>query len=122
MTFVTLIYEASTPLMHVRKYLIQSRQANGPHFIILQLAFAATFFLSRIVFGFAESIAWAQHMLVLLTSGTAHSPPLIVVFLVLCAVSCSLNVYWAGLMIRATMGSQGSQTGLRKAVVQSKTV
>ena len=113
MGFQVMIFELSTPFLHLRKYLLQTRATDGAAFLATQLAFAATFFLSRIAFGFVACAGWAAHMVELLRAGSIRSPPVVVMYMVMCALSCALNARWMYQIVRA--GCAGARRPPAKA-------
>jgi hypothetical protein len=97
MSIVCLLFEASTPFLHIRAALIQSRSATGTGFAIVQALFGITFFLTRIVFGYWKCWGpgqWNDQMQGLVASGTAHSVQVVRMFQVSCAILSCMNAYW----------------------------
>jgi hypothetical protein len=112
MGMVTLLFEASTPFLHVRLTLIQAKAAGGRLFSVVNLAFAAAFFAARIVFGLYKCWApgqWFWQMEDLLASGRAHVPSIVRVFQVSCAVLSALNVFWAAQIVKGALGGGGKK-------------
>lgn len=99
MLLTVLIFEVSTPFVHIRRVMIATGNGSGPLYTIVQLLFAGLFFGSRIVFGYPACYKWAQQMLELVDAGAAHSVPIIYMYLTLCTVICLLNAYWFYLML-----------------------
>lgn len=65
----------------------------------LQALFVALFFLSRIVNGYWACYWWWQDVTALLASNRAHSPPIVVGYMVCCILLCGLNGFWFSSML-----------------------
>jgi len=121
MALVVLLFEASTPLLHLRKYLIQTNATHGALFPVVQAGFGLTFLLARIVVGYKECGSWAWRMWSIVAADgydvvtDTHIQPRLVsvaiVLLALCVALSSLNAYWFGVMVTAALGLGGSSGG-----------
>lgn len=99
---VFLLYELSTPFMHLRTFMIQAKNSDGKMFFAAQLAFAITFFLARILIGLPTLWGWIQEMWHYYLSEQAHSSDLVLLYLFFGISLNTLNVYWfAGILQRA---------------------
>lgn len=96
-----LLFEASTPLLHLRKALIQAGRGSGVLFFLVNLAFSGVFIAFRLVLILAELAAWANRMRALLDSGRARSPEATIAMLGMAAGLTCLNGYWAALIIKS---------------------
>lgn len=96
MALVTLLFEASTPFMHLRRILIDSDEASGLVFSLVHHAFAATFFASRIAHGLFACALWWREVEGALASGSlgAERAPMVRMYQALCLLLCGLNMFW----------------------------
>jgi hypothetical protein len=97
MALVTLLFEASTPFLHIRAALIQAHAAKGPVFTAVQLLFALIFFSTRIVFGYWKCWGpgqWSDQMNGLADKGSLHSVQVARMYQVSCAILSMMNAYW----------------------------
>jgi hypothetical protein len=111
MGLVTLLFEASTPFLHVRKALIQAGGGSGRAFAVIQALFAATFVATRIVFGYWKCWApgeWFSQMNALVEAGGAHSVAVVRLYQVNCFVLSALNGFWAWQILAAGRKRGGS--------------
>ena len=101
MACVCLLYEASTPFLHLRKVMLSFGYAKShpDAFTAVTLVFALAFFLSRIVVGLSTSAFWWADMLTHLADGTYHSLPVYIMFLACNAVLSGLNIWWFSTMV-----------------------
>lgn len=98
---IVLLFEASTPFLHIRKYMIYANKTGGPAFKVVELLFALLFFLCRIVMGLSlHSTMWLRQLLDLIRSNTAHSNAICYLFFVNCLLLSGLNIYWFSVMVR----------------------
>lgn len=80
---IVLLFEASTPFLHIRKYMIYANKTDGPAFKVVELLFALLFFLCRIVMGLSlHSTMWLRQLLDMIRSNTAHSNAICYLFFV----------------------------------------
>jgi hypothetical protein len=104
MGMITLLFEASTPFLHIRKTLIQSERTSGPFFIFAQISFALAFFVARIVIGYYKCYGpgqWNDQMNALLESGKAHNDSIVYLYKVNCFILSSLNAFWMWQIVAA---------------------
>jgi hypothetical protein len=114
MAAITLLYEASTPFLHVRSAMIQAGTTDGPIFQALQLSFAASFFIARIVVGYWKCYQWwwqVEAYISAVSSGVATGmsvpvgvgslstvistvPSVLRMYQALCLFLSALNGYW----------------------------
>jgi len=111
-----ILFEASTPFLHMRKAYYGSigwnpkldkakglvktdRVSEPPTGKKLSLAFGVSFILVRLVWGIPVSILYQYQSLQLILSGEAHSVPICIMVMVLNAGFCVLNVFWFSQMI-----------------------
>jgi len=99
-----LLFELSTPLLHLRWFAIAAKmpKKNPLLFNIIQYSFAGLFFLTRIVMGLTASAIWWGEMVALLQSG-AHNTAVGVGYMACNIVLNLLNVYWFSLMIKSVL-------------------
>lgn len=120
---VALVFEVSTPFLHVRKLLIQMGRGAGRAFAAVQLCFVATFVWSRIVFGFAEAYDFQRQLLALVRSGAAHSDAVALLYMVVIAGGhYALSVMWMYYIVVAALRparSAGRHRGAGSARVKS---
>lgn len=100
-----LLYEFSTPFLHVRSFLLEMKKTETRTFAISQLLFALSFFLVRIVIGWPTLIGWASETIAVLRAGT-HSQPLLIMYLVFGFSLNILNIYWFYLIARRALKSR----------------
>lgn len=107
MACICLLFEASTPFLHVRKAMLSFGWAktHPAAFKASSLAFAGVFFLSRIVVGLGASAVWWGNMLQRLQTGEHHSLSIMVLFLVANTLLNGLNVMWFAQMMQAAFNS-----------------
>lgn len=80
---IVLLFEASTPFLHIRKYMIYANKTDGAAFKVVELLFALLFFLCRIVMGLSlHSTMWLRQLLDLIRAGTTHSNAICYLFFV----------------------------------------
>ena len=96
MAMVTLLFEASTPLLHLRRIMIDSDAADSVWYPLVNGAFSATFFAARIAHGlYACGLWWVEVEAALATGGLAPDRlPMVRMYQVLCLLLSGLNVYW----------------------------
>jgi hypothetical protein len=117
MGFVTLVFEASTPFLHIRKGMIDAGKGSGTLFTVAQGMFALTFFASRILLGYWKCWGpgmWNTQMEALLESGNAHIPAVVRMYQVNCVVLSALNAYWMFDIIRLGLGFGGAKGKAQK--------
>merc|ERR1712000_690512 len=74
------VFELSTPWIHT-KCIMDLAKYDGVWKRLMEILFALSFTAVRIVLGVYVSYYWWQEMIYLITSGTAHSTPVIVYYL-----------------------------------------
>lgn len=91
-----LLFELSTPLLHLRKAMLVTGNKHSPWFITVETAFALAFFAARIAVGLPMSVMVWQDLLDLLTNTPheVHSHFVIYFYLVANTALCGLNVFW----------------------------
>jgi len=94
-----LLYEASTPFMHVRTLLISLKRTDSPWFTVAQAGFALTYLFVRI--GGGAYFAYTGLNLV-------RNEQCVAFWLQACATliivgTCSLNAFWFTLIIKAAL-------------------
>ena len=96
MALVTLLFEASTPLLHLRRIMIDSNATDNAWYPLVNGAFSATFFAARIAHGlYACARWWVEVEAALATGGLAPDRlPMVRMYQVLCLLLSGLNVYW----------------------------
>ena len=114
MSLVVLLFEASTPFLHARKFMLQARLTDGAWatpFMLVQVAFAGGFFLSRIMVGYTLVGLWAADLWAGLQAGTLHNPAVARLYLAMAVALSSLNAFWFSQIARAAMrrGSDGTR-------------
>lgn len=109
-----LLFEASTPFLHLRWLLIKLGWTKGLMFPIVNYGFALAFFLVRLAIGWPVSFYWWGDMLHLLTTGTAHSPATVVGYLTCNIVLNGLNALWFFKIVKSATGgsSKRDETGM----------
>lgn len=116
MAGVCLLFEASTPFMHARLSLIAADAAKGPLFSVVQLLFAATFFATRIAYGYWRCLLWWISVERLLAAGAIHSVPMLRVYQAACIFLCGLNGFWFSKMLAMAFGGgKGREKGVKAA-------
>jgi hypothetical protein len=113
MGYVTLIFEISTPFLHLRKYLLQAKLTNTILFGYVQSLFGVLFILSRIVFGCYKMYGpnqWWWKMQSLLAesvdgnvqgvSKTTISTSIVYFYQICCVTLTLLNITWANTILR----------------------
>lgn len=95
-----MLFESSTPFLHLRTALIQADAARGPLFSAAQLCFGLTFFLSRIVLGYSKAYEMFISMEAAIQAGQVHNVGLLRLCEALSILLCCLNGYWFALMVR----------------------
>jgi hypothetical protein len=97
MAMVTLLFEASTPLLHLRRIMIDSDAVRtSAWYPLVNDLFSATFFASRIAHGLWACAQWWGEVEAALASG-ALAPsraPMVRMYQVLCCLLSGLNIYW----------------------------
>ena len=107
-----LLYEASTPLLHLRQCFIYAKATSTLAFKIINVAFILTFFAVRIVFGFKLSFTmWLPTAWRLVTEQQhlVHSFPIVAVFVSICVVLNALNIYWLTSLVMGQLKRRGSK-------------
>lgn len=94
-----LLFEASTPFLHLRTAMIQADAAKGPAFDFVQAAFFLLFLGVRIGMGYPRTYAMLTTVNALIADGSAHSIPMARTFQGLSVFLCALNAYWFYLML-----------------------
>jgi len=85
-----LLYEASTPFMHLRMTLVALKRANGPLFTLCNVGFALTYLIVRIGGG----AYFAYTGLNLVYAERCVAVPYQIFATVIILGTCSLNVFW----------------------------
>lgn len=94
MALHVLLFEASTPFLHLRKALIQAGAGSGLLFLAVNFAFSATFIAFRLVLVAPELAAFMRRMLALLEpGGGARSPDAVVAMLTMACGLTLLNAW-----------------------------
>jgi hypothetical protein len=101
---IFLLYELSTPFLHLRGLLINAKCTDGILFKTVQFLFALTFFVVRIVIGWPTLIGWIQDMWGQYQSGQAHSELLILIYLFFGLSLNILNIYWFFIIVKNALG------------------
>jgi hypothetical protein len=94
-----ILYELSTPFVHVRRLLIYMNKTSTAFFQMVQGGFALAFAITRIFIGLPATVYWFVKM----TYALPYEIPQqwLVNVLGLCAIALSaLNIYWFGLLIK----------------------
>lgn len=97
MSQVVLLFEASTPFLHARKFMLQAGYTTGAWatpFMVVQASFAVAFFVSRILVGYVLVGAWALDLVAGLQAGTLHNPSVVKLYLGMSTALCALNGFW----------------------------
>eukprot|EP01012_Entosiphon_sulcatum_P057557 TRINITY_DN81351_c0_g1_i1.p1 TRINITY_DN81351_c0_g1~~TRINITY_DN81351_c0_g1_i1.p1 ORF type:complete len:241 (+),score=22.79 TRINITY_DN81351_c0_g1_i1:25-747(+) len=95
-TGFVLQWEASTPFLHLRHFLLKSKRTSSPLFVVVSVLFALTFFVSRLLGGlYINSIFWPE----ILQRGLPWPKLLLIGTVDL--VLCSLNCLWFARIIRS---------------------
>jgi len=107
MACICLLFEASTPFLHVRKMMLTFgwAKSRAAIFNTASLAFVGVFFLSRIVVGLWASGVWWVNMLERLQTGNHHSVTIMLLFLAANFLLCGLNVMWFVQMVHAAVNT-----------------
>jgi hypothetical protein len=96
-----LLFELSTPLLHVRKAMLVTGNKESPWMPTVENAFGLLFFVARIVVGIPMSLlVWRDLLRLLAEPEKAHSTLIIYYYLAADTLLCGLNVYWFALMCR----------------------
>lgn len=111
MCLVVLLFESSTPFLHLRKFLIQTQRGDGLAYTVVSVLFALFFFVSRIAVGLPASYAWWKRMLALLASGDAHNEVVVYLYLACNLLLCGLNLWWMLQIVRLALASTNVQHG-----------
>lgn len=119
MALVTLLFEASTPLMHARQVAIKAG-ASERTVTAVSLAFMVVFLAARIVNGYSACWRWWWQVEALIASGKAHSVPLVRMYQVLCLGLSGLNGWWAALMLKAALCGRSRSSGASKMQKQQR--
>lgn len=117
MAAVTLLYEASTPFLHLRLGMIQSDAATGPLFHVVQLAFALSFVLARIVIGYWKCWTWWWQVETFLSSASAAgvTPAVLRMYQAACLFLSALNGWWAVQIAQKAVGGAPAKDKLKKS-------
>ena len=107
MACVCLLFEASTPFLHLRKVLLTfgMTKTHPAAFTYASLAFAIAFFLSRIVVGLWASALWWADMVDRLYTGEYHNLTIMVMFLSSNFLLSGLNVFWFTQIVHGALNS-----------------
>lgn len=90
-----LLFELSTPLLHLRKLYLITGRTDSPEFPLIERMFGATFFASRILMGIPVSgLVWRDLLALLNNADQVHSHLVVYYYLVANLALCSLNVFW----------------------------
>lgn len=97
-----LLFELSTPLLHVRKAMLLTGNKGHPWFPAIESAFAFSFFVARILVGVPMSALVWRDLLQLLNGDVRniHSHFVVYFYLVANFALCSLNLVWFWNMIK----------------------
>lgn len=95
-----MLFEASTPFLHLRTAMIQADAARGPLFLAVQWLFGGFFLASRIIMGYIKAYEFFGTMEAAVAARQVHSVGLVRLCEVLSFLLCGLNAYWLYLMIR----------------------
>lgn len=101
-----LVWEASTPLLYARWFLLKTNRAQGPWLVRVNYSFMLTFFLSRLVWG---PIVFRMFYSAVTRDQEAHPDRAMSLlasrlFWAGFTVMVGLNLYWFSAMIRAATG------------------
>lgn len=100
-----LLYEASTPFMHMRSLLISLKRTDGPFFKLTQGGFALTYLVVRIGGG----AYFAYTGLSLIYTERCVAFPLQFFASVIIVGTCSLNCFWFTLILKAAFKPRKKQ-------------
>jgi hypothetical protein len=95
-----LLFELSTPLLHLRKGMLVLSQKGSRWFPIVEAAFGITFVMVRLVMGIPMSVLVWLELLKLQNTHAVHSYFVVYYYLAANTVLCGLNIFWAWGMIR----------------------
>jgi len=105
-----LLFELSTPLLHLRKAMLLTGNKSSPWFAFVEKAFALAFFVARIAVGIPMSAMVWQDLLDLLKSPhKVHSHFVVYFYLVANTALCGLNVFWFWNMVKKKLAGAGSK-------------
>ncbi len=108
-----LLFELSTPLLHIRQFFILAKKNSGALFSLVQYSFALVFFLVRLVGGFYMSYYWWAELAPPWWNGQLHSFSIMSVYFAINLVLNVLNTFWFAKIIRG--GRKERKTGPRKS-------
>ncbi len=97
---VFLLYELSTPLLHLRHFMVLLKKTDTTFFQIVQVSFALVFFIVRIVMGFYMSFYWYLDVLPPFLEGKSHSSLVMGIFFPVNIALNLLNGMWMYKIIR----------------------
>ena len=96
-----LLFEISTPLLHLRKAMLVTGNKQSKWFSRVEVGFALAFFIARIVVGIPMSILVWQDLLDLLNEPhLVHSHFVVYFYLLANTLLCGLNIFWFSTMVR----------------------
>jgi hypothetical protein len=107
MAAVVLMFEASTPFLKLRETLLSMDAAHGALFDYNNIAFSASFFAARILYGYPQGYYFALSSQAFIASGRAHSVAIIRVYQVLCSGLTILNALWMWRIVRGAIRNEG---------------
>lgn len=112
-----LLFELSTPLLHLRKAMLVTGNKHSPWFITVETGFALAFFVARIAVGLPMSIMVWQDLLGLLnnTPHEVHSHFVIYFYLMANTALCGLNLFWFWNMAKKKLPGSGKSKKAEKA-------
>jgi hypothetical protein len=106
---VCLLYELSTPLMHLRRHLIEVAPERQDLIAAANYAFGAVFVVARLVVGLSASAFWWVRMFGLWAAGEQHSSVLFALYLLSNLFLNGLNVYWFSVMVALATGRKSAK-------------
>ncbi len=115
-----LMFEASTPFLHIRKVMIQAGAASGPLWGVVNAAFGLTFLVFRIIIGYPGFFIMDCMLVNLLASGAAHNTAVVCQFLLLSVVLGGLNAWWGWLIVKGAIGGNKPRTKPTASAVANK--
>jgi len=116
-----LLFEASSPFLHVRWYLYLTGRDNSVMYTVAQTTFGLAFLVVRLLIGWPVSFYWWGDMLGLLSEGVGPWwTPVIIGYLTCNIVLNLLNGYWFFLIVKAATGGDKGQKEGTKANANEK--
>lgn len=110
-----LLFELSTPFLHVRMILIMAGKTDTLLFKVCHYTFPLTFLVVRILAGVPVSIFWFREMIALVAENTTGTPTAVAVcYMGLNVLLNGLNIFWFSIIVRKALGAGKPASGEKK--------